>query len=243
MIRSVIFFTWLVLSVIPCAMAIVLASIFVRGAPLYWLAVCWLTNVIHAARLIGGVNWRVQGLENLPAADTNHPVILCPKHQSTWETFAMPMIMPQPLAYVFKRELLMIPLFGWAIARLDMVHIDRGRPQEAWEKVARQGRELLARGLWIIMFPEGTRTVRGAQGRYKFGPARLARATGAMLVPIAVTSGQCWPRRSFRLRPGVIDVSIGPPILPEGRDPEDLISEVEHWIEREMRRLTPDDYA
>jgi 1-acyl-sn-glycerol-3-phosphate acyltransferase len=100
----------------------------------------------------------------------------------------------------------------------------------------------MARGSWVIMFPEGTRTPRGQQGAYKSGAARLAIAAGTPIVPIAVTSARCWPRKSFLLRPGVIDVSIGRPISPEGRQPDELMREVETWIESEMRRLDPEAY-
>jgi 1-acyl-sn-glycerol-3-phosphate acyltransferase len=144
---------------------------------------------------------------------------------------------------VFKKELLMIPFFGWAIGRLDMVHIDRSKRSEAWNKVAAQGRLLMDKGVWLIMFPEGTRTERGKQGSYKSGAARLAVATGAAVVPIAVSSAKCWPRRTFRLRPGVIDVSIARPIPSAGRAPDELMREVEIWVEAEMRRLDPEAYA
>ena len=189
------------------------------------------------------MKWRIQGMENVPtAADGSAAVILAPKHQSTWETFAFPSVMPHPLAYVFKRELLMIPFFGWAIGRLDMVHIDRGRRSEAWRKVAEQGTRIMKQGNWIIMFPEGTRTERGSQGEYKSGASRLAIAAGVPIVPIAVTSARCWPRKSFLLRPGTIDISIGRPIAPQGRRPDELMKEVETWIESEMRRLDPEAY-
>jgi 1-acyl-sn-glycerol-3-phosphate acyltransferase len=147
-----------------------------------------------------------------------------------------------PLAYVFKKELLRIPFFGWSIGAIDMIHIDRTKGSESWKKVAEQGTELMDRGKWIIMFPEGTRTERGSKGHYKIGATRLAVATGAYVIPIAVTSGRCWPRRSFSLRPGVIDVSIGQPVSAEGREPGELMDEVERWIEAEMRRLDPEAY-
>jgi 1-acyl-sn-glycerol-3-phosphate acyltransferase len=193
--------------------------------------------------VICGVRWRVQGEHHLPSADPLSPVILVPKHQSTWETFFMPTYMTHPLAYVFKRELLYIPFFGWAMARLDMIHINRGNRAESWNRVAEQGRRLLSIGHWIIMFPEGTRTSRGSKGHYKTGASRLAVATGAPLVPIAVTSARCWPRKSFVLRPGVIDVSIGAPLPSAGRDADELMREIETWIEAEMRRLDPEAYA
>jgi 1-acyl-sn-glycerol-3-phosphate acyltransferase len=151
--------------------------------------------------------------------------------------------MPHPLCYVFKRELLWIPFFGWAMGRLDMIHIDRSKRAEAWAKVAEQGRQYMAQGSWVIMFPEGTRTPRGSQGTYKSGAARLAIATGTPIVPIAVTSARCWPRKSFVLRPGVIEVSIGQPIAVQGREPDELMREVQAWIETEMRRLDPEAYS
>jgi 1-acyl-sn-glycerol-3-phosphate acyltransferase len=182
-------------------------------------------------------------MERLPSADPLAPVILAPKHQSAWETFALPTLMSHPLAYVFKRELLNVPFFGWAIGRLEMIHIDRSRRTEAWSKVAAQGKALLARGHWVIMFPEGTRTPRGSQGAYKSGATRLAVATDVPVVPIAVTSARCWPRKSLLLRPGVIDISIGRPIPSVGREPDELMREIETWIEAEMRRLDPDAYV
>lgn len=228
---------------IPCAIVLLLWSIFARGDTLYFgVAKPFLSCMIRLAESIGGVKYRVIGLDKLPAKGDNQPIILCPKHQSTWETFALPMIMRQPLSYVFKRELLAVPFFGWALARLDMVHIDRSNRSEAWNKVAEQGKELMDTGHWVIMFPEGTRTERGDQGAYKTGASRLAVLTGASIVPIAVTSARCWPRRSFSLKPGLIDVSIGDPISSKDKTPVQLMAEVEQWIEAEMRRLDPEAY-
>ena len=128
------------------------------------------------------------------------------------------------------------------MGRLGMIHIDRNQRNQAWAKVAEQGDALMSRGKWIIMFPEGTRSERGKKGNYKSGATRLAVSTGAYIVPIAVTSARCWPRRSFALVPGTIDVSIGEPVSAEGRQPGELMDEVERWIEAEMRRLDPDAY-
>jgi 1-acyl-sn-glycerol-3-phosphate acyltransferase len=237
-VRSAIFVLFLAVTVVPWALAGLVFSIFVRGAPVYWFFAGWLSLSIRAARFICGVRWRVHGRENLP--DT--AVILLPKHQSTWETFAFPMLMPQPLCYVFKRELLYIPFFGWAMARMDLIHIDRSKRTEAWAKVVEQGRRYLAQGNWVIMFPEGTRAARGGKGQYKGGGTRLAVETGRPVVPIAVTSARCWPRKSFLLMPGLIDVSIGKPIDSTGRQSDELMREVETWIEGEMRRLDPEAY-
>jgi 1-acyl-sn-glycerol-3-phosphate acyltransferase len=241
LLRSLLHTLWMLVTVMPWAIIMLLASIRVRGNPLYWMAVRWLRWAIDGARVILGIQVRVSGAENLPVGETS-PAILLVKHQSTFETFLMPTLMPHPLAYVFKKELLQVPFFGWAMGRLDMIHIDRKQGSQAFAKVVAQGQELLARGVWIIMFPEGTRIARGQQGTYKTGGTRLACATGAPVIPVAVTSAKCWPRKAFIKVPGVVDVSIGKPIPSEGREPAELMQEVEAWIEAEMRRLDPEAY-
>jgi len=238
-IRSILFLLWMSITVVPWAIVVLIFSMFVRGAPVYWLCAAWLRVAIWGCKVICGVKKRVHGMENLP----DGPVILLSKHQSTWETFAYPTIMPRPLCYVFKRELLYIPFFGWAMGRIDMIHIDRSRVTQAWNRVAEQGRKHMAAGNWVIMFPEGTRAPRGGKGTYKAGGTRLAVDTGVPVVPIAVNAARCWPRKSFMVRPGTVDVSIGKPIASEGRTPDELMRDVEQWVEAEMRRLDPEAYA
>lgn len=238
-IRSILFLLWMSITVVPWAIVVLIFSMFVRGAPVYWLCAGWLRVAIWGCKVICGVKKRVHGMENLP----DGPVILLSKHQSTWETFAYPTIMPRPLCYVFKRELLYIPFFGWAMGRIDMIHIDRSRLTQAWNRVAEQGRKHMAAGNWVIMFPEGTRAPRGGKGTYKAGGTRLAVDTGVPVVPIAVNAARCWPRKSFMVRPGTVDVSIGKPIASEGRTPDELMRDVEQWVEAEMRRLDPEAYA
>jgi 1-acyl-sn-glycerol-3-phosphate acyltransferase len=241
LLRSLIHLLWMIVTVIPWGIIMVVASIRVRGNPLYWMAARWLGWAIDGARVILGIRVQVSGMENLPQGE-NSSAILLVKHQSTFETFLMPTIMPHPLAYVFKKELLYVPFFGWAMGRLDMIHIDRSQRNEAFAKVVAQGKALLARGVWIIMFPEGTRIPRGQQGTYKTGGTRLAVETGASVIPIAVSSAKCWPRKAFIKRPGLVEVSIGKPISSVGREPAELMKEVENWIEAEMRRLDPEAY-
>jgi 1-acyl-sn-glycerol-3-phosphate acyltransferase len=237
-LRSALFVLFMAVTVVPWALAVVVVSIFVRGDTVYRMCVGWLTTSIWGAKVICGVHARLHGMDHLP----DYPVVLLPKHQSTWETFAFPGLMPHPLCYVFKRELLYIPFFGWAMARMDMIHIDRSKRSQAWNLVAEQGRKFMDQGHWVIMFPEGTRAARGGRGVYKAGGTRLAIATGRPVLPVAVTSARCWPRKSFVLRPGVIDVSIGRPIESTGREPDELMREVETWIEAEMQRLDPEAY-
>lgn len=241
-VRSLLHMLLMLVTVVPWAIIMLVASIRVRGVPLYWMAVRWLGWSIDGARVILGIRTRVTGAENLPIGKTSAAVLLV-KHQSTYETFLMPTLMPHPLAYVFKKELLQIPFFGWAMGRLDMIHIDRSQRSQAFQKVVAQGQALLDQGIWIIMFPEGTRIPRGQKGVYKSGGTRLAISTGAPVIPIAVTSAKCWPRKAFIKRPGIVDVSIGKPIPSQGRDPEELMREVETWIESEMHRLDPEAYG
>jgi 1-acyl-sn-glycerol-3-phosphate acyltransferase len=240
-IRSLLHMLWMCVSVIPWALFLLLVSIFVRGDPVYWIAAGWLRASVLGARYILGIRTRVTGMENLPLGEKS-PAILLVKHQSAFETLLMPALMPHPLAYVFKKELLYIPFFGWSMARMDMIHIDRNQGHKAFSKVVAQGKDLLAKGIWIIMFPEGTRIARGHKGSYKTGGTRLAVETGAPVIPIAVTSAKCWPRKAFIKRAGVVDVSIGKPIPSAGREPAELMREVEAWIESEMHRLDPDAY-
>jgi 1-acyl-sn-glycerol-3-phosphate acyltransferase len=241
LIRSIVHALWMLVTVIPWGLIMVTASIRVRGKPLYWMAARWLGWAVDGARVLLGIQTRVTGMENLPTGENSAAVLLV-KHQSTYETFLMPTIMPHPLAYVFKKELLYVPFFGWAMGRLDMIHIDRSQRAQAFNKVVAQGKVLLAQGIWIIMFPEGTRIPRGQKGNYKSGGTRLAIETGAPVIPIAVTSAKVWPRKAFIKRPGIVDVSIGKAIPSAGREPDELMREVEAWIEAEMRRLDPDAY-
>jgi 1-acyl-sn-glycerol-3-phosphate acyltransferase len=241
LLRSIVHALWMLVTVIPWGIVMVTASLWSNGTQMWWMAARWLGWVIAGARSILGIRIRVSGYDNLPVGE-NSPAILLVKHQSTLETFLIPTLMPRPLAFVFKRELIYIPFFGWAMGRMDMIHIDRSLKAQAFNKVVEQGRRLLAQGVWVIMFPEGTRIPRGQKGTYRHGGTRLAVETGAPVIPIAVTSAKVWPRKAFIKHPGVVDVSIGKPIASRGRQPDELMREVEGWIEAEMRRLDPDAY-
>ncbi len=241
LIRSILHLLWMVVTVVPWALAVLVASLFLSSDRIYWMCAGWLRTAVNGGIVILGIQNRITGWENLPLGKKD-PAILLVKHQSTWETFVMPAIMPHPLAFVFKRELLYVPFFGWAMSRMDMIHIDRSQRSKAFNKVVAQGKRLLAQGTWVIMFPEGTRIPRGQAGTYKSGGTRLAVETGAPVIPIAVTSAKCWPRKAFIKRPGIVDISIGKPISSVGRQPDELMREVQDWIEAEMHRLDPDAY-
>ena len=234
---------WMGITVVPYTLAILLVRLFgASSRTRYRIARAWLKLSVDSAGVIMGIRTRITGMEHLPTQE-KQGVVLLVKHQSTYETFLMPAIMPRPLAYVFKKELLRVPFFGWSIGSLDMIHIDRGQGVRAFAKVVQQGRALLARGTWVIMFPEGTRIPRGEKGQYKNGGTRLAIETGAPVIPVAVTSAKCWPRKAFIKTPGTVEFSIGPAIPSQGRQPDELMREVEAWIEAEMRRLDPTAYT
>jgi 1-acyl-sn-glycerol-3-phosphate acyltransferase len=241
LLRSLLHLLFMGVTVVPWALAVLVCSLFLNSTQVYWMCAGWLRVAVGGARVLLGIRTHVIGWENLPTGQTSAAVLLL-KHQSTFETFLMPTLMPHPLAYVFKKELLQVPFFGWAMGRLDMIHIDRSRRSEAFAKVVQQGRRLMAQGVWVIMFPEGTRIARGQKGQYKSGGTRLAIETGAPVIPIAVTSAKCWPRKALIKRPGTVEVSIGPAIASQGRKPDELMAEVEAWIEAEMRRLDPQAY-
>jgi 1-acyl-sn-glycerol-3-phosphate acyltransferase len=242
LIRSIVHMLWMMLTVIPWALGVLVYSLFASSTKIYWLCAGWLRLAVTGGTVILGIQNRVTGMENLPSTELGSCVLLV-KHQSTWETFSMVTLMPHPLAFVFKKELLYVPFFGWAMSRMDMIHIDRSQRAQAFSKVVEQGKRLMAQGVWVIMFPEGTRIPRGQKGVYKSGGTRLAIETGAPVIPVAVTSAKCWPRKAFVKKPGIVDISIGKPIPSAGRQPDELMREVEAWIEAEMRRLDPEAYS
>lgn len=174
-----------------------------------------------------GLSHRVQGLEHLQQPQA---AIVLAKHQSAWETLALQQILP-PQVWVLKRELMRIPFFGWAISMVDPVPLDRAAGRRALDNLVEAGCDRLKRGLWVVMFPEGTRIPPGQRGRYRVGGAVLAARSGHPIIPIAHNSGYFWPRKSLIKYPGVVDVVIGPPIATQGREPADILAEVEDWIE------------
>ena len=241
MIRSVLHLLWMVFTVVPWTLAVLLVSWVAPRTAAWWTAVNWFRVVMWGTRVILGVQFKVLGYEHLPVGKTSAAVLLS-NHQSTLETLLLPTLMPHPLAFVFKRELLKVPFFGWSMARLDMIHIDRESRTEAMKHVMAQGCRLLAQGTWVIMFPEGTRMPRGQKGTFQTAGTRLAVQSGAPVVPIAVATARCWPKEGFVKHAGMVTVSIGPAIPSVGRDPKGLMREVEAWIDSELRRIDPEAY-
>lgn len=198
----------------------------------YRVITVWTRCVIWAARAICGIRYRVIGAEHIP----REPCIILAKHQSAWETLAFQLIFP-PQVWVLKKELLQVPFFGWGLAMLSPIAIDRSSRREALQQLIEQGRQRLQSGFSIVIFPEGTRIPPGQRGKYRPGGARLAVQTGTPVLPVAHNAGLRWGRNAFLKRPGMVTVSIGAPIHPQGLDAETLIARVEQWIEDEMPRL------
>lgn len=239
-IRSVLWLIWTAAIIIPLALLLVLSAPFSGWRWLYRIANWWGLSAVYGMKWICGVHWRITGAENLPT-DGRKAIVLS-KHQSTWETLAFLALSPQPLCYVYKKELHWIPFFGWAIGSMKMIHIDRSQRATAFKKVVEQGQRVMKENRWVIMFPEGTRIARGKVGAYKTGGTRLACETGADVVPIAVSSAKCWPKGSFIKYPGIVDISIGSPIASAEHTPDSLMLEVQTCIESEMHRLDASAY-
>lgn len=180
-----------------------------------------------------GLRYRVHGRDRIPSANA---IVFC-KHQSAWETLALQQIFP-PQVWLLKRELLWVPFFGWGLAMLEPIAIDRRAGRRAVEQLVRQGKERLANGRWVVIFPEGTRVAPGQTGRYGIGGAVLAAASGYPVVPVAHNAGAFWPRRGFIKRPGVITVVVGPPIDSRGKDAETIKEEAKAWIEDACREIS-----
>ncbi len=180
------------------------------------------------------LTYRVVGAEHIPS-DGRACVILA-KHQSAWETIAMQQIFPTQ-TWVLKRELLWLPFFGWGLAMTRPVAINRAESKKALKQVLEQGSERLQQGLWVVVFPEGTRTAYGVRGsRYAAGGAMLAQKAGVWAIPVAHNAGRFWPKEGFLKYPGEITLSIGAPIAPDQKASA-IHQQAQEWIEAECERI------
>lgn len=230
---STLFFIYIVLSLLTIGVVILLcipASFELR----YRLGNLWTASVLWVAKVCCGIHYTVEGLENLPK---NQPAIVLSKHQSAWETIALRIILPTQTT-LLKRSLLWIPLGGWALATLKPIAIDRNNPKEALKELMQQGTAALKAGLWVVVFPEGTRTAPGTKTKFNGGGAMLAHKTGYPVVPIALNAGEVWPRYSFLKYPGNIKVVIGPVIEPAGKKAKEINAEAEVWIDQTMATIS-----
>lgn len=192
----------------------------------------WARLMLVCVERICGIRYQVCGAEHIPS----RPCVILSKHQSAWETMAFQAIFP-PQVQVIKRELLWIPFFGWGLAMVSPIAIDRAAGIRALKQMIEQGKDRLTRGFWVIVYPEGTRMAPGTRGRYQTGGAAIAIHAGAPVVPVAHDAGRFWRRKAFLKYPGTITVSIGHAIDSRGKKAEALTRQAEAWIESEMPRL------
>lgn len=199
----------------------------------YWFFSQWSFFLLWWAKICCGITYVVDGKENIPET----PCIVMAKHQSAWETLALQLWF-SPQTWVLKKELMKIPLIGWALGLLDPIAVDRSARKEAMQQVLEQGENRLRDGRWVVVFPEGTRVPAGYSGRYRRGGAVLSFETGYSVVPVSHNAGEIWPKNSFLKYPGTIHVRIGRPIHPQGHDVEGLMREIKRWIEHNTRAIS-----
>jgi 1-acyl-sn-glycerol-3-phosphate acyltransferase len=199
----------------------------------YQIAGIWVKWVIWLARVCCGIDYKIEGMENI---DSKRTAIILSKHQSAWETIAYRDFLPMH-SVLLKQSLLWLPLWGWAMATLKPIAIDRKNQRAALRTLLDKGAENLNSGLWVIIFPEGTRTAPGEVKKFNAGGAMLAQQTGYPVIPIAHNAGVYWPRYSFLKYPGTIKVKIGSPIETKGRKAAEINAEAETWIAEAMKEI------
>ncbi len=230
-LRTLLFYSGLILFTIPHTLI----------APLFWLTPhtirrgylgIWGRFSLIWLRITCGIHYQVEGRENIPSGTA----IIMAKHQSTWETIAMQQIFPTQ-TWVLKRSLLLIPFFGWGLAMTNPIAIDRSAGKKALKQVIQQGIDRLKRGLWVVIFPEGTRVSYGSSKKYAIGGAMLAEKSGYPVVPVAHNGGKFWPKTSLIKRPGTITLTIGPVIDSNGKKAKEINQLAEEWIEARAAQL------
>ena len=231
LIRSLVFLL-LQIIITPVFAALALLSFPFSRLTRYRFISLWAKMMLPLLRAVCGIHHEVKGIENLPKQPC---VILC-KHQSAWETLALQVVFP-PQVWVLKRELLWIPFFGWALALTSPIAIKRSDGTGAMKQLLRQGKERLAQGFCVVIFPEGTRIPFGQRGKYKIGGALLAASSGVPVIPVAHNAGRLWGRNAFSKHPGLITMSIGAPIETRGLKADEINARVEAWIEQEIQNL------
>ena len=226
LLGSLVFTAFFPLWTFCYAIFFVIACLFLPYRARFELARVWARVILALLRWTCGLGYQVEGREHLPAG--NHIALM--KHSSSWETVAQALLLP-PQVWVLKRELLWVPVVGWGIRQLRAIAVNRGAGAIAVRQVVEQGTARLAEGEWVVIFPEGTRMPPGETRKYGVSGALLAAETGKMIVPVAHDAGYYWPRRGLIKRRGTIRVVIGPPIAAAGRNPRDVTSEAQAWIE------------
>ena len=236
LLRSVLFSLYMIISTIVFGIVCVILMPFPYKLRYPCINV-YATSVIDALRLLCGIHYTVEGREHI-----QHPAIIFCKHQSTWETYILQIIFP-PISFVFKSELLWIPFFGWGLAAMKPIAIQRGSGRKAIKQLVTGGTKRLEQNLSVVIFPEGTRTAANKPGRYHIGGAVLAAESGYPVIPVAHNAGEFWKRKGFIKKPGHVTVRIGPAIETKGKSPETILQEAKLWIETQMPQITQGPYT
>ncbi|WP_163577725.1 lysophospholipid acyltransferase family protein [Halomonas faecis] len=232
-IRSGIFYIGYFAAMLVCGLLFLLPSPFLPLKSRYRLLNLYNHFIIAWFRLVCGVRYEIRGRERLPPG----PCVILSNHQSEWETVYLQLIKP-PVCTVLKKELLNIPLFGWGLRLLHPIALDRSRPARAMKQVLTQGKQRLEEGLSVLIFPEGTRVDPGARKRYSKSGAVIACRAGVPVVPVAHNAGERWPGRHWVKNPGTLRLVVGEPIATEGRTPEEVLVEVEAWVEARLAEIS-----
>jgi len=230
---STLFFIYVLFST-PIVGVAILGGFFLPFATRYRFADIWINCLLYMLNLCCGLRHEVEGLENIPQEGA---AIILSKHQSAWETIALRQIIT-PQTAVLKKSLLQIPFGGWALATLKPIAIDRSNQKEALKMLVEQGEQRLKEGLFVLIFPEGTRVAPGVYKKFNAGGAMLASKTGYPVIPLAHNAGEFWPRNSFLKYPGVIKVKIGPIISTQDKTTKDINAEAEAWIMGAMQEIS-----
>ncbi|WJN59578.1 lysophospholipid acyltransferase family protein [Pseudomonas sp. SO81] len=219
-----------------CILCVFVAPFLPFRARYRFVIQTWCRCATWLAKVVVGIRYEVHGLENIP----QQPCVILAKHQSTWETFFLSAFF-EPLSQVVKRELLYVPFFGWAMAMLRPIAIDRSNPKAALKQLAKQGDERIKQGAWVLIFPEGTRIPPGQIGKFSRGGAALAVNAGLPVLPIAHNAGEFWPKQGWAKFPGTIQVVIGPLMHAEGEGPRAIAELNERafaWVAQTQQEIS-----
>jgi len=225
-LRSLSFFVLYSLIGIGHSILCLTAAPFQTFEQRYRFVNLWTRTAMWLLRHLNGVEIDVQGLQNIPRGQ---PVVVMSNHQSQWETFYLQLLI-SPQATILKRELLWVPFFGWGLALLRPIAIDRRHGSQALKTILRVGKQRLDEDISVVIYPEGTRQPPGTIGSFTSGGAMLASRAGVPVLPVAHNSGDCWPGRSLLRFPGTIRLVIGAPLPVAGKPPKAITAEVEAWI-------------
>jgi len=230
-LRGIIYLIGQIVSAVIISM-LALPSIFIPLVLRTKIISIWARFNIWTLKWICGVTYRVHGQEHIP----DRPSIVISNHQSAWETLCFQLIFPEQ-SYIIKRELLLIPFFGWGLALNRPIVIDRSEKRQAMDRLIKQGKERVQEGRWIVIFAEGTRMEPGKPGVFQVGGAMIGSKTKAPIVPVAHNAGLFWSKNSLIKYPGVIDVMIGKSIETKGRKPREINALVESVIKSMLKTL------